>query len=137
MIRTGAGVVANLLLFFLFRTVHFCSVTASLHTWLCHGGSIWLIASTALTLAVLVWYNIVYVGGDKMEQKILPKELPTCSECHRLHAPDQPCPLRIANAYTMQVRALDVLTYADKCWIHSHVNFSVLGVVEQAIVEQI
>lgn len=58
-----------------------------------------------------------------------------CHVCHRMHTSDQPCPLRIANAYTMQQKALEKLTDADKKWMAEHPDFSVLDTVEDAILE--
>ena len=57
----------------------------------------------------------------------------SCNVCHRIHNPDMPCPLRIANAYTMQPRALEELTEPDKEWMKQHPNFSVLDVLEDEI----
>jgi len=58
---------------------------------------------------------------------------PECKVCHRLHELDQPCPLRIANAYTMQPQALEKLTEQDKKWMREHPNFSVLDILEDEI----
>lgn len=58
-----------------------------------------------------------------------------CNVCQRLHEPDQPCPLRIANAYTMQPLALEKLTDADKEWMKQHPDFSVIDAVVGAIIE--
>ena len=63
------------------------------------------------------------------------ERLPTCNICSRLHRPEQPCPLRIANAYIMQVGAMGKLTEADKNWMQEHPNFSVLDVIEDAVPE--
>ena len=60
-------------------------------------------------------------------------EIPTCNVCCRNHKPDQPCPLRIANAYMMQPQALESLTNADKAWMAEHKDFSVLDLVEGSI----
>lgn len=58
-----------------------------------------------------------------------------CGVCHRLHEPGQPCPLRVANAYTMQPQALEELTEADKKWMASNPNFSILDTLEDAIAD--
>lgn len=58
-----------------------------------------------------------------------------CKVCHRNHEADQPCPLRVANAYTMQPQALEDLTEADKEWMKQHPGFSVLDVLEDAIAD--
>jgi len=63
------------------------------------------------------------------------KGMPECKVCHRLHDPEQPCPLRIANAFTMQVQALERLTEADKKWMKEHPDFSVLDTVEDALAD--
>ncbi len=64
-------------------------------------------------------------------------EIPTCNVCQRLHRPDQPCPLRIANAYMMQPQALERLTDADKTWMAEHKDFSILDLVEGSIASTI
>ncbi len=56
-----------------------------------------------------------------------------CPVCHRLHNLDMPCPLRVANAYTMQPKALEQLTEADTKWMVDHPDFSVLVTVEDAL----
>lgn len=58
-----------------------------------------------------------------------------CKVCNRIHDPDMPCPQRIANAYTMQVMALEKLTEADKKWMADHRNFSVLDTIEDAVAD--
>jgi len=57
-----------------------------------------------------------------------------CNVCHRLHEPDQPCPLRIAGAYTMLPQA-QMLTEPDKAWIRAHPDFNVLDTVEDTIAD--
>ena len=52
-----------------------------------------------------------------------------CKVCHRDHEESQPCPLRVANAYTMQPQALEKLTEADKKWMASN-TISVLDILE-------
>lgn len=61
--------------------------------------------------------------------------IPVRSVCNRLHEQHQPCPLRIAHAYTMQPQALEKLTEADRRWMEKHKDFSVLDVVEDAIAD--
>ncbi len=56
-----------------------------------------------------------------------------CNICHKLHDENMACPLRIANAYTMQPQALEKLTNADKEWMAEHPDFSVLDAIEDAI----
>jgi len=63
------------------------------------------------------------------------KGISECKVCHRLHEPEQPCPLRVANAYTMQPQALEKLTEADKVWMKEHSDFSVLDTIEDAIAD--
>ncbi len=58
-----------------------------------------------------------------------------CNMCHRLHEFNAHCPLRIADAYTMQPGALERLTSADRKWIWTHPTFSVLDTLEDAIAE--
>jgi len=59
----------------------------------------------------------------------------TCEVCSRLHAHNQPCPLRIARAYTMQPQALENTTEPDKRWMASHPDFSVVDTVEEAVAD--
>jgi len=59
-----------------------------------------------------------------------------CEVCHRLHDLDMPCPLRVANAYTMQPQALEKLTEADKEWMKNNPNFSVLDVLEEELADR-
>lgn len=70
-----------------------------------------------------------------MGDGIMEMEFRFCTVCRRLHKPDQPCPLRVANAYTMQPQALEMLTNADKEWMKQHPDFSVLGVLEDTIAD--
>ena len=87
------------------------------------------------TVIAVEIYEKVKVGAVRVKPRVVVGEDGLCKVCHRLHKPDQPCPLRIANAYTMQMRALQELTEADTKWMREHSNFSVLDVVEDAIVE--
>ncbi len=59
-----------------------------------------------------------------------------CPVCLRLHDLDMPCPLRVANAYTMQVQALEKLTEADRGWMAKHPDFSVLNVLEEELADR-
>ncbi len=59
-----------------------------------------------------------------------------CDVCHRNHTPEQPCPLRVANAYLMQPQALEKLTEADKNWMAANPSFSVLDTLEDAIADE-
>ncbi len=56
-----------------------------------------------------------------------------CPVCARMHNTNEPCPQRIANAYTMQREALQKLTWADRVWMAEHPTFSVTDVVEDAV----
>jgi len=56
-----------------------------------------------------------------------------CKVCHRDHEEYQPCSQRIANAYMMQPRALELLTEADKKWMAENPAFSVLDVLEEEL----
>ena len=57
-----------------------------------------------------------------------------CKVCQRLHEPDQPCPLRIANALMfMQPQALGELTKADLEWMTAHTDFNARNILEEAI----
>ncbi len=58
-----------------------------------------------------------------------------CKVCHRNHEEDQPCPLRVANAYMMQYHALELLTDADKEWIARNPKFSVLDTLEDELAD--
>ena len=58
-----------------------------------------------------------------------------CRVCHRSHREDQPCPLRVANAYMMQPQALEKLTEADKKWMASN-STSVLDILEDELADQ-
>jgi len=58
-----------------------------------------------------------------------------CDICQRIHGENDPCPMRIANAYTMQPQALEQLSGADKKWIASHPTFSVLRVLEEEVAD--
>jgi len=71
-----------------------------------------------------------------MEDKEPTQVLPTCKVCNRLHKEDAACPLRIANAYTMQPQALENLTDADIAWMREHKDFSVLDVLEDDIADK-
>ena len=63
--------------------------------------------------------------------------LKCCEICNRLHEPDQPCPLRIANVYTMRLQAFEKLTEPDKAWIKAHPGLlrSILDTVEDTIAD--
>lgn len=58
-----------------------------------------------------------------------------CKVCRRNHNDNQPCPLRVTNAYTMQPKALELLTDADKKWMAEHPEFDVLDTLEDAIAD--
>ncbi len=87
------------------------------------------------TIVAIEIYEKVKVGAVGVKPKVLMGKDGQCKICHRLHDLDQPCPLRIANAYTMQAGALERLTKIDKIWMQVHPDFSVLDIVEDAVVE--
>lgn len=58
-----------------------------------------------------------------------------CKICCRNHEESQPCPLRVANAYTMQPQALEQLTEADKKWMADN-PISVLDILEDWIADE-
>jgi len=58
--------------------------------------------------------------------------MPECKVCCRLHKEDQPCPQRVANAYTMQPQALEKLTEVDKKWMASN-QVSILDILEEEL----
>ena len=55
-----------------------------------------------------------------------------CKVCNRNHKASQPCPLRVANALTMQPQALERLTDVDKKWMALH-PVSVLAILEDEL----
>ena len=57
-----------------------------------------------------------------------------CQVCHRLHGVDEPCPMRIARAETMQLGGLEGITEADREWLRTH-NISVIDMVEEDIAD--
>ena len=61
----------------------------------------------------------------------------TCKVCNRLHKVNQPCPLRIANAYMMQPQALERLTEVDKEWMAGNPTLSVLDILEEELANRI
>ena len=58
----------------------------------------------------------------------------SCHVCNRFHDDNQPCPMRIAKAYTEATENnLDLLTPEDRQWMGKHKDFNCTLELEEII----